>query len=66
MTVDVATALATRFVEYCGDGAGFLTNGEIALSSSGGWLPITSATFDTGVIGIGRDRLGFLWVEDED
>jgi hypothetical protein len=66
MTVDVATALAIRFVDHCGEGAEFLTNGEIALSTSGSWLPTTSATFDTGVIGIGHDRLGFLWVEDAD
>ncbi len=65
MTLDAAKALATRFVEYCGEGAQFLTNGEIALSSSGSW-PTTSSTFDSGVIGIGRERLAFLWIEDAD
>jgi hypothetical protein len=55
MSAELATSLATRFVEHCGGDAEFFTNGEK-----------TSATFDTGVIGVSRDRACVLWVEDED
>ncbi len=53
MSTEVATTLATRFVEHCGGDADFFTSGE-------------RATFDSGVIGVSRDRAGVLWVEDED
>jgi hypothetical protein len=30
------------------------------------WDPLTQATFDCGVLAISRQRVGCLWVEDED
>ena len=31
-----------------------------------GWSPLTSATFDTGVLAVTGSRIGLVWVEDED
>lgn len=31
-----------------------------------GWMPATSATFDTGAVLVTRDRIGFVWALDED
>jgi hypothetical protein len=31
-----------------------------------GWNPITPATFDTGVVCLDDQRIGILWVQDED
>lgn len=64
MTHAQARALAHRFLASFGDGALFVTNGD--LTRGGRWFPLTDATFDTGVIGISARRVGLLWVEDED
>jgi hypothetical protein len=67
MTIDMADALACRFLACCGDTAVFVTNGSLALAPTGGaWSPLTDATFDTGVIAVSARRVGMLWVEDED
>jgi hypothetical protein len=66
MAIELAKGLARRYVECCGEGAVFVTNGTLALTTEGGWLPLTDATFDTGVVGISRSRVGLLWVEGED
>ena len=31
-----------------------------------GWMPLTQATFDTGVVCFDQDYAGLIWVEDED
>jgi hypothetical protein len=30
------------------------------------WTPITNSTFDTGVLGIDKNKIGILWAEDND
>jgi hypothetical protein len=67
MPMDLAGALARRFLMCCGDDAVFLTNGSLAFSPThGAWSPLTEATFDTGVVAVSARRAGLLWVEDED
>jgi hypothetical protein len=67
MTIELAEALAGRFVACCGEGASFVTNGSLAQRGTGGaWSPLTEATFDTGIIGVSLTRIGMLWVQDED
>jgi hypothetical protein len=65
MTNDIATSLALRFFELCGEGAAYLTNGSLALTGTGAWSPLTDATFDAGIVGVTSTRVGLLWVEDE-
>jgi hypothetical protein len=70
-----ARQLASQFLAYFDPGARYYTNGtwhEVDNYFNGGsvsgisWDPAAQATFDTGVLVIGRDRSGCLWVEDED
>ena len=45
----------------------YFSNGDFFEgSSSHSWNPATQATFDTGVLIVGSERAGCLWVEDED
>ncbi|MEO1075960.1 MAG: hypothetical protein AAFX41_08350 [Bacteroidota bacterium] len=30
------------------------------------WFPITDSTFDGGIVCVGRERVGIVWVQDED
>jgi hypothetical protein len=62
MSAERAAELAERFLPQFGDRAKYFSNG----SCHGGWIPVTDATFDTGVLIIGTDCSGCLWVEDED
>jgi hypothetical protein len=66
MAIELAESLAQRFVECCGEGVVFFTNGALALTGTGAWSPITDATFDSGIVGLSSSRVGLLWVEDED
>jgi hypothetical protein len=66
MSIDLANALARRFLGCCGDDAVFLTNGSLAIAPTGQWFSLTDATFDTGVVAIAATRAALLWVEDED
>jgi hypothetical protein len=66
MKVEVAKGLAARFLECCGKGAVFFTNGALTLTGTGAWSPLTDATFDAGIVGVASGRVGLLWVEDED
>lgn len=69
-----AVDLADRFLAPFGtDGVRFFTNAmfdekaePMFTLSSFGWNPVTAATFDTGVLVVGPQRCGCLWVEDED
>ena len=71
-----AAELADRFIAAFGADARYCTNGSWHLppvvardgrSGHGpGWIPATDATFDTGVLAIGKVRSGCFWVEDED
>src|SRR5262249_45338630 len=49
-----AKQLAERFFAQFGTGARFFTNN---------WCPVTDATFDEGVLVIGPQRSGCMWVE---
>jgi hypothetical protein len=69
-----ASELAGRFLAQFGtEGVRFYTNGTFhetrgaKLTWSGvQWDPVTTATFDTGVLIVGPRKSGCLWVEDED
>lgn len=47
------------------DNAIFLTNGSWARMGFG-WNPLTTATFDCGVIGFDEARAFIFWIEEED
>lgn len=69
-----AAHLAAGFIAHVGDDAEFFTNGswcEAAVvtptvTRGASWDPLSGATFDAGVVGVGDDRAAMLWVEDED
>jgi hypothetical protein len=46
--------------------ATFLSNGYWGLNGDTGWIPLTKATFDSGVIGYDAARAFIFWVEEED
>jgi len=71
MDVNEARSLATAFVESFPPEAFFMTNSQAYLGADlvrNGieWSPLSSATFDTGIIAETDVVLGMLWVEDED
>lgn len=47
------------------EGSVFIGNGQWT-SASPGWSPMTSATFDCGLIGFDRENAFIFWVEEED
>ena len=70
-----AAELADTFLAQFGSGTRYFSNGTWHLQSvvrpdgvvcGPNWDPVTRATFDTGVLAIGPERSGCLWVEDED
>ncbi len=61
MTEDRAQELTKQFFAKFGGRARFYSNGW-----PDAWNPATDATFDTGVLVLGEDCAGCLWVEDED
>lgn len=69
-----AADLAERFIAQFGtEEVRYYTNGTFHEnqgpklgSPSATWDPVTGATFDTGILAIGRQYSGCLWVEDED
>jgi hypothetical protein len=71
-TEATATAIVDDFLAlFEGDKAQFFTNGQLGLcharkANGGSWLPLTRATFDTGVAAISASKVGVLWFEDED
>lgn len=48
------------------DGATFLSNGHWNEGGPIGWNPLTSATFDCGLIGFDRNNAFIFWVKEED
>ncbi len=67
MAEERAKELAERFLEQFGAEAKLYSNGWTGSETeSTGWNPATDATFDTGVLIIGNDHSGCIWVEDED
>lgn len=62
-----AAELTDRFLSQFGsDGTRYYTNGTFHNSRNGGWSSATDSTFDTGILVIGPERSGYLWVEEED
>jgi hypothetical protein len=61
MTEGRAKELTEQFLGQFGADAEFFSNGW-----PGGWNPATDATLDTGVLVIGSERSGCIWIEDED
>jgi hypothetical protein len=76
MPVEDAVAMTERFLEpFRGESPRYFSNGDFHTqpvrqdpesNASAAWNPMTTATFDTGVIVLGSARSGYLWVEDED
>ncbi len=67
MPQERAKELAEQFVEQFGEDVTFYSNGWTGWETgSTSWYPATDATFDTGVLILGKDRSGCIWVEDED
>jgi hypothetical protein len=69
------TVLADAFLAQFGPGTRYFYNGSWHMPpvtrpdgvvSGASWNPVTPATFDTGVLAIGLERSGCLWIEDED
>jgi hypothetical protein len=46
--------------------ATFLSNGHWSADALTAWNPITSATFDFGLLGFDRENAFIFWVEEED
>lgn len=57
-----------RFISFFSENSRFFTNAIFNQNYSGlrSWSSITGATFDTGVVVVSPDRIGILWVQDED
>jgi hypothetical protein len=67
MSAKRAAELADRFLEQFGSPAKYFTNGIFHEEKWGAsWNSVTNATFDTGVLVLGQQASGGLWVEDED
>ena len=67
MPAHEASQLVAQFFDLCcTSGCRFFTNGDFSVKRSASWTAATEATFDTGVLVVGQDRAGCLWVEDED
>jgi hypothetical protein len=75
MTETPAEELADRFLRQFGSGTRYFTNGtwhvpaEVranGVACGPSWTPATLATFDAGVLAVGQERSGCLWIEDED
>jgi|HigsolmetaAR201D_1030396.scaffolds.fasta_scaffold05994_6 hypothetical protein len=71
MSTEEAESLADRFLEqFPSDKTRFLTNlgrsKDQGLDFDTSWNPLTSATFDAGVICISERIAGCFWAEDED
>lgn len=62
-----ALQLAERFAALFGPDARFFTNTDYSVGSSNwGWMPLTGATFDAGILGVDASTIGVLVVQDED
>lgn len=63
-----AQKLADKFISFFQNNCQFFTNAEFTSNYSRllEWNPITEATFDSGVVIVSNERIGLLWLEDED
>lgn len=49
-----------------GDDASFFSNGRWEQGGSQSWNPLTTATFDCGIIGFDSENAFIFWIEEED
>jgi hypothetical protein len=66
-----ADRLASRILAVLPDTSLFVINGEFGLSHAGlssntQWQPLTTSTFDAGIVGVADDIALVFWVADED
>ncbi|MFB2975403.1 hypothetical protein [Microseira sp. BLCC-F43] len=63
-----AETIADRFMSLFKDNCQFFTNAIFNNNYSrlAEWDSITESTFDTGVVIVSNERIGILWVQDED
>jgi hypothetical protein len=68
MTVTDAESISDKFINLFQDNCQFFTNGIFNHNYSRitEWDSIAESTFDTGVVIVSNDRIGILWVQDED
>jgi hypothetical protein len=73
MSSSTAQELSREFITLFSGRSFFYTNGDFPPPEeyreggwAGSWDPVTRATFDTGVVAVGGDHTGLLWIEDED
>lgn len=68
MSLPVATELIVKLFNLFPGNCQFFTNAsfENDYTSISTWNSITKATFDTGIILVGNNRIGILWAKDED
>ena len=68
ITVTDAESIADRFMNLFKDNSQFFTNAIFNHNYSGltEWDSIAESTFDTGVVIVSNERIGILWVQDED
>ncbi len=68
MSLSDAKQLLLRFLSFFKADCQFFTNASFnnKYSRIKSWNSITQATFDTGVVIVNTNRIGILWVEDED
>jgi len=72
MPEERASSLADQFLnQFPTQGTSYYTNGEFGRKTPGSadgpsWVPVTDATFDTGVLVLSQHSAGCLWVMDED
>lgn len=71
MADESAHQIARQFLDLFPEPCVFATNGDLGINHAGsrgsaGWAPVTTATFDTGVVAVAPDRVGAVWVMDED
>jgi hypothetical protein len=67
----LARSFTERIIALVPVGASLLTNGGLGLWHAGletdsGWDPVTDATFDVAVAGVGMEEIVVFWVSNED
>lgn len=74
MDEEEASQFTERFLDLFASGSRYFTNGTCSgettiYTSTGeevlGWRPISTATFDNGIIAVNPRRIGMVWAEDE-
>jgi hypothetical protein len=68
MTITDAETIADKFLNFFNDNCQFFTNALFNdnYSRLAEWDSITESTFDTGVVIVSNEKIGILWVQDED